>query len=269
MSDTPSFATRAAFSGAGLAQHTGDVVIERFDAASARSAAVYVCCGNNEPAHPLKARNGDRWWTIRPDHLSLEAAGASDDAAADCTQAMSNVLDYLAATQCARLRLGARDYVLASPVRLVQRAGDPVLRFAIKGRGREVSRLVVPPSDVPAESGAFSVSFASDRSEFLASDFSLIATGELQANSRCGAAILARFARTGEAAPGHRSVVLSSLDVRDEGGAFKTAIDLAGASYPLVRDCVFVASVPSGAARDGVRFGRGDCAARLPEGVGA
>ncbi|MGH6889306.1 MAG: hypothetical protein ACREHF_08935 [Rhizomicrobium sp.] len=265
MSDRPSFATRAAFCSASLAQYTGDVLIERFDTASARSAAVYVCCGNNEPAHPLKARNGDRWWTIRPDHLSLEAAGASEDVAADCTQAMNNVLDYLAATRHTRLRLGARDYVLASPVRLVQRAGDPILSFAIEGCGRKVSRLVVPS----AESGAFSVSFASDCSEFLASDFSLIATGRRDADSGRGTAILARFARTGEAAPGHRSAVLSSLGVRDEGAAFETAIDLAGATGPLVRDCVFIAGAPSRTARGGVKSGRGDAAARLPEGVGA
>ncbi|MGH6889631.1 MAG: hypothetical protein ACREHF_10615 [Rhizomicrobium sp.] len=177
---------------------------------------------------------------------------------------MNNVLDYLAATQRARLRLGARDYALASSVRLMQRIGDPIPSFAIEGHGPGVSRLLVPL----AENGGFVLSIASDRSEFLASGFSLIATGELQANSRCGTAILARFARTGEAAPGHRSVVLSSPNVRDEGGAFETAIELVGAADPLVRDCVFVKGAAFRAARGGVKFGRDGAPARFPEGVG-
>ncbi|HWE07662.1 MAG TPA: hypothetical protein VG274_13195 [Rhizomicrobium sp.] len=243
MSNGLRFDTLATLAGASIPDGTESVVIEQFDLCSADSAARYIPVETN-PGHDLSVLNapGNGWWAVHPDHLSLEAAGAPADISGDCASAMQRVLGYLAAATRAKLQLHERDYVLNSRAALAQSSGDPPLSLTIMGRGRDASRLLVHYPDNQA--GALALAFADTRSEFVARDFSVIATGATGPGGDCGTGIRIGFPESADTGAAHGAVIANLFvggeDERPNGAGdsfFSKPIDIAGASRPLVSGC--------------------------------
>jgi hypothetical protein len=231
---------------------TSAVAVQKFNSTSAASDAIYIPFGfGSPPGHALAILNTPSvtWWTIHPDYVSLEAAGAPPAGPTnDCAAAMQRVLDYLAAVGQAKLQLWERDYVLQSCATLTQSnpTTDPLLYFTIQGRGRGVSRLMVQYVPTPANPpGAFAIVFSSNQSEFVARDFSVIATGATATNAGCGTAILANFPGSTSAPGHHRGAILEHIEVGNDNvetngvswSYFNVGIDISGAAHPLVFDC--------------------------------
>ncbi len=205
------------------------------------------------PPHVLYFKNGSTYWVIHPDHVSLEAAGAPASPTGDCALAMQNVLNYLVWAQRAKLQLWERDYYLSYAAILTQSSPDtdPLLDFSIIGRGRGVSRLLIPwtPEPLPPGLGAFKITFSHDLSTFLARDFSVIATNATASNDGCGTAMLVNFPGVvGAMAPGRRrSAIVTHVEIGNDGvetdnvtwAYFAVGMDLTGAGHLLLFDVTF------------------------------
>lgn len=237
---------------------TSAVVVQQFDSNSAVSEAVYTPFPlTGTPGHPLAVLNtaSNKWWVIHPDYISLEAAGAPP-VGGDCAPAMQNVLNYLAVVTRARLQLWERDYLLSFAATLIQSNPntDPALAFSIVGRGRGVSRLVVPYNAAPPKPlGAFAIIVTQNQSEFLARDFSVIASGATQSGSGCGTAMLVNYTNPGGGPGTHRGAIVENVHVGNDGimtnsvswSYFIKGIDITGTPRPLI-DGVTIAGCDGG-----------------------
>ncbi len=145
------------------------------------------------------------------------------------------------------------DYYLSYAATLTQSGPtDPLLDFSIIGRGPRVSRLLIPnvvTLDKPL--GAFAISFSSNESGFEAREFSVIATGALEAEAGSGTAILANFPGLlgvdEDTSPGnHRAALVSHVEIGTDDNQidgiswsyFDNGLDLTGAANLLVFDVV-------------------------------
>src|SRR5579871_5329543 len=155
MSNCLCFATLAAASAATIPAGTPAVIVEQWDSNSAVSYAVYTpTLSTANPGHDLCFQPTglqQPYWVIHPDHVTLEAAGAPPAGAIsppgnDCAPALQRVLNYLGVVTQARLQLWERDYILNSRASLLLPANPNAtpLFFSLIGRGRGLSRLVVP-----------------------------------------------------------------------------------------------------------------------------
>ena len=247
------FATLQAASLGTIPSGTPAVMIEQKNSNSAVSHALYIPTGLiSAPPHVLYFKNGTTYWVIHPDYVSLEAAGAPPVGAPpptdDCATAMQNVLNYLAWAQQAKLQLWERDYVLRSVSTLTQPSNVSTLSFTVQGRGRGVSRLVVPFA-TGAQLGAFAITFTCNDSSFFASGFSVIAAGATASNSGCGTAMLVNFPGVvGGQGPGtRRAAIITHVEIGNDHvqtngvswSYFAKGIDLTGAGHPLVFDVTF------------------------------
>lgn len=219
---------------------TQAAIVNQFNSASDISAAVYVLVNYN-PNHPLSrvSQTPGFWWTIHPDHISLEAAGAPPPGG-DCSPAMNNVLLYFSAVGRVVLQLWARDYILNSLSALNPAPANA--GFSIIGKGPTVSRLVVPHAY--NTSGAVSVTFIDPYSQYLLRGFSVIssgATGNTAVN--CGTALQMIYPSTQNTSPelGHCGIiehvrVCPDVDPLSHNGLayFSTGIDISGTPDPVV-----------------------------------
>jgi hypothetical protein len=198
------------------------------------AAAVYIRSPEALPGRPLATQDhngtGD-WWTIHPDYLTLEAAGAPtvDATDNDCSAALQLVLDYLGDTTITQacLRLGERDYVIGTLATLPPAVGKD---FTIEGRGMGVSRFVVPGN----ASGAIAINFNDTTSQFTGKDFEIVAQGT--GGTGCGTALAVVCTHHGE--PHQVMVTLTNVQVGSDSTAdnpnyFAMGIDLNGCARPM------------------------------------
>lgn len=225
-------------------------MVNQFNSSSAVSGALYMLV-LAKPNHPLSIQvqdgTGAPWWTIHPDYLSLEAAGAPPTWASnnDCAPAMQNVLRYFAATGRATLNLWERDYILnslssSSALGLTIPANSG---FAIIGRGQSVSRLVVPsPTNTQ---GVLAIVYPDTTPQCLLRDFSVIASAVgATSPANCGTAILLNADTGGALLPKSQySVIAERIHIGPEPdssgngyGYFNTGLDLTGMPRPLVSE---------------------------------
>jgi hypothetical protein len=223
---------------------TQSAMVQQFNSTSAVSSALYITVSSN-PNHPLSIRSPGTnapWWTIHPDYISLEAAGAPP-VGGDCAPAMQNVLRYYSAVSRVVLKLWARDYLLNSLSSLTG-MGLPApanAGFTIIGQGSTVSRLIVPYS--PNTGGALAVQFIDSFSQYVLRDFSVLATGASVTTGpgNCGTAIAMTFAAN--VPPRLHSGIVEHLhigslfDTTGEGYSyFEVGLDLSGTPLPVVLD---------------------------------
>lgn len=215
---------------------TLEVIIDAFAAGAEVANAIYIPApGNKYPGHPLSGQDANgNWWTIHPDHVTLEAAGAPSDVTADCGPAMQNVFKYSTIVPQTKLRLGARDYLLQTfPSVTYTSSNTGGLSFSILGSGIEVSRLVVPYSTEVEVFGAFAITWVNPKANFVGKDFSVIATGATASGQSCGTAISLSFPTP--YSQEFFQVVLRDIKVSGDGH-----VDDAGNSYSYFNIGVFI-----------------------------